>query len=149
MNTPYNKALTVGRREVDRLEASIGIEAEQLDRVERELRRIAEAMERERRLAAEDAALSSDAFFQRMRAEQARLAVDQKTIDARLDLLRGQAREAYGSVRAIEDAAERYRSEAERAIEAREQTQVDDRFALRFSLRLSLTAQRRRSRKPE
>jgi hypothetical protein len=75
---------------------------------------------------------ASDAWTARMKAERARLDEAAFLAQARLGRLRAQAVEAYGTMRAIEGAAERYENEAERVLAVAEQSAIDDIAAARF-----------------
>lgn len=100
----------------------------------------------ERQRLAADPALPENRYFERMRAERARLAEEQRTAAARLDLLRARARDAYGSLRAVETAAERFVLDETRRIAAAEQSAADERAAVDFmrSWRLVRAAMGRR-----
>ncbi len=147
MRTPYCAAIGLQRREVDQLRTSIGVELGRLAEVDQRNAWIDESVRRERSVAAGALDVPATAYFLRMRAERALLEADRQVIDARVTQLRGQAREAFGSLSVIEGAAERYRHEEERQIEAAHQATIDDRSATDFmqKLRLSRAAGRRRS----
>ena len=139
MRTPYCAAIGLQRREVDELRISIGVEAGRLAEVERRRTQIDADLCRERGVAAAAFDVPATAYFALMRAERIRLEESRRTIDARVTQLRSQAREAYGSLSAVEGAAERYRDEETRRIESAEQAAMDDRSAASF---LSLRAAR-------
>lgn len=132
MRTPYCAAIGLQRREVDELRISIGVELGRLSEVERRRSQIDADMRRERSVAAEAFEVPATAYFALVRAERTRLEESQRTIDARVTRLRSQAREAYGSLSAVEGAAERYRDEETRRIESAEQAAADDRSAASF-----------------
>lgn len=129
MKTPYCAAIGLQRREVDQIRISIGIEVGRLAEVERRHSEIAADLRRERDVAAHALDVPATAYFLRMRSERIELEESQREIDARVAQLRSQAREAYGSLSAIEDAAERFRDEETRRVEGAEQTAIDDRSA--------------------
>mgnify|MGYP001212029527 CR=1 FL=1 len=137
MRTPYCAAIGVQRREVDQIRISIGVEVDRLTQVERRRTEIELDMLREFRAAAEaiDTPVPSTAYFLMMRAERARLEESQRVIDARVAQLRSEAREAYGSLTAIEGAAARYRDEEVRRVAGAEQAASDDRSAALFVAR--------------
>lgn len=138
MKTPYDTALRLQRREVDAVKVSISVEIERITTLEQQARTIDSRVVEERRLA-HALPLSSDHWVARMRAERARVEHAARESQARLNQLRDQAIEAYGTMRAIESAATRYRDEAERAADVAEQSAIDDIAAVRF-----LNARRRR-----
>ncbi len=148
MKTPYCTALKTQRREVDEVRISIGVEIEHLSCVERHEEAVRIQSQRERALAAGDWTLSSSAYFTRARAELRQLAEKRKITEARLDQLRAQAREAYGSLKAVEGAADRFRDTAARAADQAEQAGSDDRSAASVmrALQLARAAGGRRAR---
>lgn len=147
MKTPYCAAIGLQRREVDQLRTSIGVEVGRLAQVEQRHSFIDESVRRERSVAAAAFDVPATAYFLRMRAERARLEADRQVIDARVTKLRSQAREAFGSLSVIEGAAERYRHEEMRQMEAAQQAVIDDRSATDFvqKVRLSRAVARRGS----
>ena len=138
MKTPYCAAIGLQRREVDEIRISIGVEVSRLTTVERRNAEIDASMRREHHVAVEAMDVPATAYFARMRAERARLEQDRQVIDARVTRLRSQAREAYGSLSAIEGAADRFRSDETRRIEGAEQAAIDDRAATDFMYKLRL-----------
>ena len=135
MRTPYCPAIGVQRREVDQIRISISEEVDRLSEVERRRTKIDLEMQRERTVAAGSWNVASTAYFMVMRSEHTRLEETERVIDARVTQLRSQAREAYGSLSAVEGAADRYRSERIRYIESAEQVAADDRSAAVFVAR--------------
>ncbi len=135
MRTPFCPAIGVQRREVDQIRISISEEVDRLSEVERRRTKIDLEMKRERTIAAGSWNVPSTAYFLVMRSEHTRLEQAERTIDARVTQLRSQAREAYGSLSAVEGAADRYRSERIRSIESAEQAAADDRSASVFVTR--------------
>lgn len=129
MKTPYCTALKVQRREVDAVRISIGVEVEHLAVVGQREEAVRSQTQRERALAAGDWTLPSSAYFAKARAELGQLSQKRQVTEARLDQLRAQAREAYGSLQAVEGAAERFRGDAARAADQAEQASSDDRSA--------------------
>lgn len=138
MKTPYCGVIGLQRREVDQLRTSIGVEVGRLAEVEQRNALIDESVRRERGVAAAALDVPATAYFLRMRAESARLEADRRVIDARVTLLRTQAREAFGSLTVIEGAADRFREEEMRQIEAAQQTVSDDRSATDYAHRVRL-----------
>jgi hypothetical protein len=138
VRTPYCAAIGLQRREVDQIRVSIGVEVGLLTQVERRNAQIDENLRREHSVAAGVLDVPATAYFMRMRAERTRLEADRRMIDARVTHLRSQAREAFGSLTAIEGAATRYRDEETRQIEAAQQAAIDDRSATDFVQKLRL-----------
>lgn len=135
MRTPYCPAIGVQRREVDQIRISISEEVDRLSEVERRRTKIGLEMQRERTVAAGSWNVPSTAYFLVMRSEHTRLEETHRVIDARVTQLRSQARDAYGSLSAVEGAADRYRSEHLRLMEGAEQAAADDRSASAFVAR--------------
>jgi hypothetical protein len=136
MRTPYCAAIGLQRREVDEIRLSIGMEVSRLSEVERHQVRVDMEMRQERSVAAAAPDVPATAYFIQMHAERSRLADNQRAIDARVTQLRAQARAVYGSLNAIEGAAQRYRDEETRRIEGIEQAAADDRSAVDFLVRV-------------
>lgn len=132
MKTPYDAALRVQQREIDEMSAAISNQSGVLGEVEKARDRVAVSMSREADLAAGDLAVCSHAYLQRMRGERRLLTVRQVQLKARLDELRDQAVDAYGTFRAIETAADGYRQDAERLLANAEQAGIDDFAAMSF-----------------
>ncbi|WP_404337374.1 hypothetical protein AB2M62_02075 [Sphingomonas sp. MMS12-HWE2-04] len=129
--TPYDTALRVQRREVDAVKVSISVEVERITTLESQGRQH-DATVRQERALAYTMPFGTDAWTLKMKAERARLEEAAHLAQARLGRLREQAVEAYGTMRAIEGAAERYQTEAERVAELAEQGAIDDMAAARF-----------------
>jgi hypothetical protein len=139
--TPFDTALRVQRREVDAVKVSISIEVERITTLEAQSRAHA-ARAREERALATSLPFASDAWAARMKHEQIRINEAAYLAQARLGQLRAQAVEAYGTMRAIEGAAERYQDEADRTAAAAEQTGIDDIAAARFLRARNATGKR-------
>ncbi|CAN5541314.1 hypothetical protein BH10PSE14_BH10PSE14_13670 [soil metagenome] len=133
MTTPYDAALRLRQREMDDMRVSISVEVNQLIVIERRRDAIDDSVRTEVQLATADHGFSAHAFVARMRAQRDALSRDRAAVDARLNSLQLQAAEAYGSLRAIEGAAGRYRDEATRVAATAEQSQIDDFSAARFT----------------
>ncbi|MHA6720072.1 hypothetical protein ACX40Y_11550 [Sphingomonas sp. RS6] len=129
--TPFDTALRVQRREVDAIKVSISVELERIASLELQQRDQIERM-RDERMVAHALPFATDAWL--AAAKRQREAIEQaaEMARARLTTLREQAVEVYGTMRAIEGAAERYQQEADRAVEAAEQAAIDDIAAARF-----------------
>lgn len=139
--SPYDTALRVQRREVDAVKVSISVEVERITTLETQGRQHDATVRNERALAY-SMPFATDAWTLRMKAERARIEESAHLAQARLGRLREQAVEAYGTMRAIEGAAERFETEAERVAALAEQGAIDDMAAARF-----LRAQRRIKRR--
>ena len=136
--SPYSTALRLQTREVDEIKLAIRLEAETLAATADSQRALEHTLLRER--AVQQLWHARDAWEAKMRREQDRLAAEHEASDARLAALRRQAAEAYGKMRAIEEAETRWRT-AQQAVEAAaEQAEADDLSAGRF---LSVPRRRR------
>lgn len=131
MRTPFDTALRMQQRTVDDLKVAIGASLDRIAGFEAQARALTERM-REERVLAHALPFASDAWLATARHAQTRLGEEAEAERARLLQLREQAREAYGTCRAIETAAERFRADAEREAEAAEQAAIDDIAATRF-----------------
>lgn len=129
--TPFDTALRIHRREVDTVKVAIGAEVERITAIEARAR-AHETQVRQERALAHALPFSSDAWTARMKADRARLQEAANLAESRLGRLRAQAIEAFGTMRAIEGAAGRYRDEAERVAALAEQGAIDDIAAARF-----------------
>lgn len=132
MKTPYDAALRVQQREIDEMSAAISTHSGVLGEVEKARDRVSRSITREAGLAAGDMAVCSHAYLQRMRGERRQLAATQVVLKAKLDELRDQAVDAYGTFRAIETAADGFRQDAQRVIANAEQAGIDDFAAMSF-----------------
>jgi hypothetical protein len=143
MKTPYDTALRARQREVDDLRTSIGHAVQRLAEVETQRETIAEAMVQESKIAAGDWTFSPAPYLARARAVREHLVEAERAADAELAALRHQAIESFGSLRAIETAADLYRHEAARTAAAAEQAGVDDFAGARFARKLHLARRAR------
>jgi len=143
MRTPYDAALRARQREVDELRTAIGEAAQRLAEVEARHQNVADAMVRECQLAAGDWTFSPAPYLARARAERERLAKAKQDADAQFEALRHQAIESFGSLRAMEGAADLFRQEAGRTAAAAEQASVDDFAGARFARKLQLARRTR------
>jgi hypothetical protein len=129
--TPFDTALRVQRREVDAVKVSIGAEIERIADLDQRTRQHDVTLRDERALAY-TMPFATDAWTARMKAERVRLSEASRVAETRLSQLREQAVEAYGTMRAIEGAADRFKDEAERQLALAEQGRIDDLAAARF-----------------
>jgi len=123
--TPFDTALRVKRREVDAVKVSISVEIETITTLDQQTLAHEIRMREERALALM-VPVASDAWRLRMKAERARLDQQAQLANVRLTTLRAQAVEVYGTMRAIEGAAGRFKDEAERVAAGTEQAMIDD-----------------------
>jgi hypothetical protein len=126
MKTPFDTALRLQQREMDRVGIAIGAETGQLLAIETARSDAEKAAAAEAAAAAVDPMMSSFAYLSRMRMLRDRLEQDRAASAARLDRLRDEAIDVFGSKRAMETAAESFRAAEERAAAAAEQSLVDD-----------------------
>lgn len=132
MKTPYDTALRAMQREVDDLRVSIASTADRLVQIETMRRGISDAIRAESGVSASNWTLSPAAYFARARAERERLVAEERATEARLEKLRRQAMESYGSLRAVEETAGAFRADAARAAASVEQAAIDDFAGARF-----------------
>ena len=147
MKTPYDAALRAIGRDVDDLRTSVGDAVRRLAELEARHQSLADAIVRESKLAAGDRTFSPAAYLARAHAEREQLSEASRAADAELEALRLQTIERYGSLRAIQGAADTYRGEAGRAAAAAEQTSVDDFAGARFARALLLARHARRQKR--
>ena len=126
MKTPFDTALRIQQREVERVGMAIGAETSQLLALEKARETVIATAAEEVYAAATDPMTSSYAYLSRMRLVRERLEQDRAASAARLDRLRDEATDAFGSKRAMETAADSFRSAAAHAAAAAEQAMVDD-----------------------
>jgi hypothetical protein len=147
MKTPYHAALTIQQRTVDQIKVEISVAIDTADRLHRRATEVQAAIHAEHRVAAADWRLPENRYFLRMRDERARLAADRAAADRQLDQLRARAREAYGSLKAVESAADQFAANVRKAAAAAEQAEDDDRAAAGL-LRIARARRVARQRRP-
>lgn len=138
MKTPYDSAMRMQRREIDEMGVAINVQVNLLNQIEQARDEARHRLNRESELASRDLNLSSQAYMERIRAEQQRLARDGATQSLRLDQLRSKAAAAYGAFHTIEMAAKDWRKDAERRSSNAEQAGIDDNSAVAFLKRRGL-----------
>lgn len=126
MKTPFDTALRLQQREMDRVGMAIGAETGQLVALETARADAEQASAAEAAAAAVDPMMSSFAYLSRMRLLRERLEQDRAASAARLDRLRDEAIDVFGSKRAMETAAESFRQVEEQAAATAEQALADD-----------------------
>lgn len=143
MNTPFDAVLRTRRRELDEVRIAINAETSRLADIDEATDLLHEEVARECRTASEDWSMSSHAYLQRKLAERKGLHTCRTETARSIETLRGRATETYGSMRAIENAAERFRSEAARERQRAEQQVADEAGSARF-VREANAARRRK-----
>lgn len=132
MKTPYDSAMRIQRREIDEMGVAINVQVNLLNQIEQARDEARHRLSRETELASRDLSLSSQAYIERIRAEQQRLARDGATQSLRLDHLRSKAAAAYGAFRTVEMAAKDWHEDTERRRANAEQAGIDDNAAVAF-----------------
>jgi hypothetical protein len=126
MKTPFDTALRIRQREIDRVGMAIGAETSQLVALEQAKQAALATAAAEVQLAAGDPMMSSFAYVTRMRVLRERLDRDRAASAARLDRLRDEATDVYGSMKAMETAADGFRAAEALAAATAEQATIDD-----------------------
>jgi flagellar export protein FliJ len=139
VKTPFDSATRALQREIDDMRTSIGDATRTLGQIEEKSEELRAAVRREAEVAAEDWRVPSHHYQAHARTQRQMLAGIQHTAEQRLDSLRDQAIESYGSLSALEGAADRFRDEFNRAIASAEQAAVDDFAGALFARRLRST----------
>ena len=132
MKSPLDPAIRLQRRTVDDVRVAIRAELERLSDAETAHQALGQRMLRERALAAQDMFLPGTAWQEKLHRDRAHIEAQRRESEAQLAALRERAAEAFGQMRAMENAADRFREEAEREIESAEQSQLDDISAARM-----------------
>lgn len=132
MKTPFDSALRVQQRSMEAIRIAISLEISQQTELERAEAALIDSMRRESAIAAQQTLAASSEWLVRMRAHRQQLRLDAEGSRMRLALLRAQAAEAYGTMHAIENAAERHRENATREEAGAEQARLDDFSAARL-----------------
>lgn len=136
MKTPYDAALRAMRRDMDDLRTVIGEARREASAIEQRRDALATDMRREAALTATDWTFPADAYLAHARGRRLALAAEQAEAEARLEVLRGRAMERFGSLRAVEGAADLFREDADRSLATTEQAGVDDFTGARFARQL-------------
>lgn len=144
MKTPFDAVLRIASREVVAMRSAVGVAAGQLAQCEASRAAAAAAHRTESRLAATDWSMVTDGYFAAAAARRACLEADSAQAGSRLDAVRRAAVEAYGSLRAVETAVERFGAEADLRRRTAEQAVIDDFIGARFAR----TLPRRRPLRP-
>lgn len=132
MRTPYDAALRALDRDMDALKGLIADATARLEEMQSLHEALGSQILRERALSAMDWQLYAEAYLDRARAERRRLEQLRHDAEVELTMLRRQAAQQYASMKAIGNAADQYRADAERALQTAEQAMLDDLTAARF-----------------
>ncbi|WP_298675517.1 hypothetical protein [uncultured Sphingomonas sp.] len=128
--TPFDTALRLYRRQIDAIKVSITVEMERISTLTARTE-AHEVVWREEQAAARALPFASDAWAARMRQERSRIDAARSEAQTRLEQLRRDASAAYGTMRSIETAAERWQDDATRTAALAEQAGIDDLSAAR------------------
>ena len=115
MRTPFDTALRVQHRAVETIRVAISLEIAKQGDLEQVEGRLVDQVRSETALAARFALPASSEWLARMRARRHQLRGEVEASGVRVAALRAKAAEAYGAMRAIEDAADRHRIQQHRA----------------------------------
>ena len=132
MRTPYDATLRALDRDMDALKGLIADATARLEEMQSLHEALGAKILRERELSAMDWQLYAEAYLDRARSERRRLEQLRHDAEVELTLLRRQAAQQYASMKAIGNAADEYRAEAERVAQTAEQAMLDDLTAARF-----------------
>lgn len=143
MKTPYDAALRVADKRLDKVRAEMARVASQLHILEREGDAAANALARECLLAMDDPQLTTERYFAHARDRRTQLMAMRDGVHARLEALRDKAVAHYAERIAIDTAIAQHRAEAERAAAAVEQAAIDDLTGSRYHRQPSRTPSRR------
>jgi hypothetical protein len=132
MTTPYDAALRIAARKVDRVRRAIGDAVLDLQRIEAQHIAAERTLELECRMATTDPRLTTQHYFVRARDHRARLFAERAATHARLEDLRRRAVECYGSLSAMEGAVAQFRAAEDGKVAAAEQRAIDDVTGARY-----------------
>jgi hypothetical protein len=133
MQTPYDAALRALDREMDALTQVIAASSAQLAEARMLHHALIDKIADEVRLVAADSQLIGDLYFVRARGERERRATEVEHVASELDQLRQRAARQYAAIRAVESAADQFRTDAHQAEDRQQQAMVDDIAAARFA----------------
>lgn len=132
MRTPYDAALRALDRDMDALKALIADATARLDGMQTLHEALTSQIARETELSATEWQFHADAYLARAREERRRLEALRHEAEVELTMLRRKAAQQYASIRAVGNAADTFRAEAERKLQSAEQAMLDDLTAARF-----------------
>lgn len=133
MQTPYDAALRALDREMETLTHVIAASASRLEEARALHHALTERIVAEVRLAADDRGLVADAYLTLARSERDRRATEARAAEVELGQLRHRAARQYAAIRAVESAADTFRTDVHRAEDRQQQAMVDDIAAARFA----------------
>lgn len=133
MKTPYDPVLRVKQHELDQVRIDIGNENARLTELDAAERKIEAEMGDATGASEIDLLLPRHGYIRRKVAERRAIAEQRDAAVKRVEDLKGHAAERYGSLLAVETAADRFRSDAVRAEKRAEQTHADEIGAARFT----------------
>ena len=133
MKTPFDTVIRTRRREIDRVRIAIHAQSSRIMEMEEASSSLHSELAQEYEVAAEQWTMSSHAYVRRKLAERAQLHASQLAAQQEIDDLRQQARSTYSSVLAFENAADRFRSDAQRKQMRAEQQATDDISSVRVA----------------
>ncbi|MEN2786132.1 hypothetical protein ACFOKI_06975 [Sphingomonas qilianensis] len=139
MKTPFDAAMRVRRREIERAQVVINRQIGQLLQIEQHQAALTARLAQEAAAAAVHHGPSAHAYLARMRQQRLHLAEQRAEADRQLAHMRAAAQAAYGDFKAIESAADAFRDDETRKIANGEQSHLDD---------VAATAIARLSRRP-
>lgn len=129
MKTPFCVAIGIRQRELDELRREIAAEHARLTHATERIAVMDTTTSTERLVAAREWTIASDHYFGRLNEDRKRTVSERSCATTALAELRDRAAAALASLRAIEEAAAKWRSEARARIEAADQSASDDRAA--------------------
>ncbi len=132
MKTPYDPVLRVKQHELDQVRIEIGNENARLTELDNAERKLRDEMSQQADSSDFDLLFPRHTYIQRKAAERKSISDQRMASIQRVEELRDNAAERYGSLRAVETAAERYRSDALKAEKRAEQSEADEIGAVRF-----------------
>ncbi len=124
--TPYDTALRLAERRVEKVRVAIGDAVRDLQRIEAQHIAAEQALHAEGMMAIDNPRLTTQHFFVRARNHRRQLGLERGATHARLEELRHQAVEAYGALSAMEGAVVRHHEAADHAAAAVDQAASDD-----------------------
>lgn len=132
MKTPFCTAFKLASRSVEEIRARIGEAQEEIASLKGRAAMLRAMAAAERSCLAGDLRLPETRWFGKTAADRQAVAERRGQLDGELVLLREEASTRLASLRGLEEARKRYRSERARTHARREQAQADDRAARLF-----------------
>ena len=137
MKTPFDTALRLRRRQIDRTRIAIHAETVRLMEIDDANEALQRELAEEYEVSAGHWVHSTEAFIRRKLSQRARLMAHRLTVSQEIDQLRRQATEAYGAMQVMEQAAEGFRADQRRNQQRAEQRVCDDLGAARIARTLT------------